>query len=427
MNRKFKFLIVFLFFSFLLLGCSPFQVSPDGTGQPTPLVGFSTPDLVTETAEVTEVVVETQTSTPTATVAAVVTDQSGPEPSATPSTVESCVDAAVFVTDITVPDDSQFEANTNFVKTWRIKNSGTCTWNNNYDVVHVSGERMGAVSASFPFPAVVAPGEILDLSVNLVAPADPGNYRGEWMFQNPQGDSFGVGQSGNNPVWVSIVVKEPSGGGGSITGFAWQDQDFDNVVEAGEYLPNVRITLSSGENCGNALQTVVTDSNGRFTFINLAAGHYCLTGTDGEVTIGQSGYVLAENQHLSEVNVTWPPIWPDPAAISGWLWDDANADGMIQPEETYIVGVTVKLFSGACTGDDIPEQRQVVTDSDGMYSFNGLQPGIYCLFIDPAEGNNVVILQAGKWTFPDVEIGYYEINVLEGELVTPVNFGWAYD
>jgi hypothetical protein len=427
MNQKFNYLIVFSLFLLMLIGCNPFQVTPDGSEQPTPIVEFSTASATPGTAEATEVAVETLSSTPTATIATAVTEQADSEASATPSTTETCLDSAAFVKDITVPDESQFEASTNFVKTWRIKNTGTCTWNSNYSIIHVSGHRIGAASSSFPFPAVVGPGEILDLSINLVAPADPGNYRGDWRFQNPQGQSFGVGQSGNNPVWVSIVVKEPSDGGGSISGFAWQDQDFDNEVEVVEYLPNVTITLSSGTNCGIELQTMVTDSDGRFNFNNLSAGSYCLTGTDGQVTVSQSGYQLAENQQLSEVNVTWPPVWPDPASITGWLWDDANADGMIQPEETYIAGVIVKLFRGACVGDDIPQQLQAETDNDGKFTFNGLQPGTYCLFIDATESNNATILQNGNWTFPDFEIGYHELTLLEGELVTPVNFGWAYD
>jgi hypothetical protein len=48
-----------------------------------------------------------------------------PAPTAAANT---CFDAATFVADVTVPDKRQFTQYTVFVKTWRVKYIGTCTW-----------------------------------------------------------------------------------------------------------------------------------------------------------------------------------------------------------------------------------------------------------------------------------------------------------
>lgn len=64
---------------------------------------------------------------------------------------------------------------------------------------------MGAPSAT-AMPANVAPGETVDISVNLTAPERTGEYLGFWQFENPSGRRFGVGNSGIELVWVKVHV-----------------------------------------------------------------------------------------------------------------------------------------------------------------------------------------------------------------------------
>ncbi|MFN3762162.1 MAG: NBR1-Ig-like domain-containing protein, partial [Anaerolineae bacterium] len=54
-----------------------------------------------------------------------------PSPEVTPPTQEAipgCTLNARWVADVTVPDNTAFAPNTPFVKTWRVRNSGTCAW-----------------------------------------------------------------------------------------------------------------------------------------------------------------------------------------------------------------------------------------------------------------------------------------------------------
>jgi hypothetical protein len=119
-------------------------------------------------------------------------------------------DKAEFVLDVTVPDGTNFTPNETFTKTWRLQNAGTTTWDTSYALVFVSGAQMGAPD-SVALTSQVAPGQTVDITVNMTAPADPGSYRGFWNLRNPGGQFFGLGANANEPIWVDIVVGGEGG------------------------------------------------------------------------------------------------------------------------------------------------------------------------------------------------------------------------
>ncbi len=98
-------------------------------------------------------------------------------------------DRAEFVADITVPDGTNYNPAATFVKTWELKNAGTTTWTTGYSLVFVSGAQMGG-PASVPLTGEVVPGQTVNVSVNLVAPNDAGNYKGFWRMSNASGALF---------------------------------------------------------------------------------------------------------------------------------------------------------------------------------------------------------------------------------------------
>jgi hypothetical protein len=128
-------------------------------------------------------------------------------PFSTPPTISptNC-DKAAFVADVTVADGTLFSPGAAFTKTWRLKNVGSCTWNKSYSIVFYSGDQMGAPT-SVNFPWSVAPGQTVDLTVNMVAPASAGKYRGFWILRNSSGALFGIGTNANSPFWVEINVS----------------------------------------------------------------------------------------------------------------------------------------------------------------------------------------------------------------------------
>lgn len=128
-----------------------------------------------------------------------------------------------FISDVTVPDGTKYEPGATFKKTWRLKNIGTCTWTTSYSLVFDSGAQMGA-PASINFPSSVAPGQTIDINVDMTAPNSPGHYIGYWKFKNASGVLFGIGANANKSWWVEINVT-----GGTTTGVA-----YDFTAKAGE-------------------------------------------------------------------------------------------------------------------------------------------------------------------------------------------------
>src|SRR3989304_85717 len=112
---------------------------------------------------------------------------------------------AKFIEDVTVKDGTVFPPNAEFLKTWRLKNTGSCTWSRDYRLVFVNGERMDGPRVS-QLEENVDPGETVDVSVELVAPEKGGRYRGYWMMSNPSGDEFGIGADAADAFWVEIKV-----------------------------------------------------------------------------------------------------------------------------------------------------------------------------------------------------------------------------
>jgi len=137
------------------------------------------------------------TATNTATLAATTATQ--------PPIVGGAADQLEFVTDVTVPDGTSFRPGETFKKTWRLKNIGTSTWTTAYQLVFTSGAQMGGPSST-PLPNQVPPGQTIDLSLDLTAPDDPGNYFGFWMLRNANGTNFGLGPSADQPFYIEINV-----------------------------------------------------------------------------------------------------------------------------------------------------------------------------------------------------------------------------
>lgn len=107
--------------------------------------------------------------------------------------------------DVTVPDESRFHPGEYFSKTWRLVNAGSCPWGQNYAVVWFSGDDLG-VNHDQAFVANVMPGKSLDVTVDMLAPEQPGTYQSNWKLRSSTGDMFGIGPNGDAPFWVRIVV-----------------------------------------------------------------------------------------------------------------------------------------------------------------------------------------------------------------------------
>jgi ABC-type amino acid transport substrate-binding protein len=130
-----------------------------------------------------------------------------------PSTVlpPTCYDDMAYVADITY-DDKNMTApppvtpGQVFVKTWRVKNTGTCSWVPGYQLAYAYGNTPEAQMGGQPVPitSTVAPGSTVDLSATLTAPTTPGVYQGFWQMNNASKQAFG------QTIWVAVTVVDPN-------------------------------------------------------------------------------------------------------------------------------------------------------------------------------------------------------------------------
>jgi hypothetical protein len=127
-------------------------------------------------------------------------------PPATPvtpsATVQQC-EASTFVTDVTIPDNTQMAVNQHFTKTWRVMNTGTCTWITTFYLGFAYGEQMGG-QTKIALPSAVATGQTVDLSVSLTVPNKTGKLTGVWSLFDAGGNTIG------KPLTVVGNVGVPS-------------------------------------------------------------------------------------------------------------------------------------------------------------------------------------------------------------------------
>ena len=168
------------------------------------------------------------TVVPTATLPALPTS-----PPPTVATATQDCDKADFVTDVTIPDGTVLSPNEAFTKTWRLRNSGTCSWTPAYAIVFSSGDAMGG-PATQAMVGNINPGDTVDISVTLKAPATAGDYKGYWKLRNSAGVLFAT---------IYLDIKVGGGGPFAVTG----------------------VTMSVAGSCGNFQITANVTTNGAGT------------------------------------------------------------------------------------------------------------------------------------------------------------------
>lgn len=107
-----------------------------------------------------------------------------------PAHVSNCTPNAEFIGDVTIPDNTVMPYSQKFVKTWKIKNTGTCDWTTGYRIVFWMGNQMSAPTVTNLPPARV--GQTADVSLNMIVPTDPGVHLSIWKLVGPDGLTFGA-------------------------------------------------------------------------------------------------------------------------------------------------------------------------------------------------------------------------------------------
>jgi len=124
--------------------------------------------------------------------------------------ITTCSDSAKFISDVTIPDGTGFTPNTPFTKIWRLKNTGTCTWDSDYLVAYISGTTMSQQPGYWIIQPgqTVEPGQTVDVSVGMTSPVDNGNYASYWGLKKAEGNFLPIQDGANgNSFFVKIKVN----------------------------------------------------------------------------------------------------------------------------------------------------------------------------------------------------------------------------
>jgi hypothetical protein len=202
---------------------------------------------------------------------------------------------------------------------------------------------------------------------------------------------------------VSPVTAFPEPG--VIGNYIWQDINRDGVQDFNEPgIPNVTLALYTDPNGdgnpadGSIIETTVTDLNGEYAFLDLGVGNYIVdvTDTNGMLT-GYSLTTGSSDPHGSiAIDYGTEYLTADfgyghtdttKAVIGDFVWSDADNDGIQDPGEPGIGGVTIDLLAdidGDYNWDDVI--ATTTTTADGFYHFLNVDPGDYKIDVTDTGG-----------------------------------------
>ena len=210
---------------------------------------------------------------------------------------------------------------------------------------------------------------------------------------------------------VNFVNVQDSG---SISGSKWNDLDGDGVWDENEpALSGWTIQLDIGQN-GTVDQTVVTNSEGNYSFTGLDAGRYQVSEDQKQ---GWKRTFPLEPAHpvtlatgQSVVGINFGNQLDDPTgSIAGTKWNDVDADGIWDAGEPRLQGWVIQLDIGR----DGKVDRTTTTDANGDYVFGDLAAGKYYVS---------EIQQPGWDRIYPVESAH-PVTLTVGQNMTGINFG----
>ncbi len=263
-----------------------------------------------------------------------------PPPATPPS---QCRDAALFLEDITIPDNTRLAPGEAFTKTWKLRNTGTCPWGEGYRLVFAEGERMGSPdSVSIPATGI---GESTEVSVRLLAPSTDGTYTAFFELRNASDAAIPVGRI--DRIWVTIIVGvEPTATtqNTSSTNTCSYDENASYVDQLLALINQARAENGLPALTPNAQLTAAAQSHAVDMACNSLLSH---TGSDGSSVAeriaaqGYSAAYLVENIYAGG---------GPQDAMSWWMNDPPHREAILNPQVTEI-GIGYAYVAGSTYGD----------------------------------------------------------------------------
>ena len=230
---------------------------------------------------------------------------------------------------------------------------------------------------------------------------------------------YTTGAAGENDHTIDIGVVPAALAPLSLGNLVWLDTNDNGIVDVGENgIPGVTVRLIAA-NGTTVLATTTTDGTGHYLFPGLTAGTYFVevdrgspvlashrSSTDiatspnpdtdvdnddngvtisggtvrsGAVTLTVNGEPTTDGDADTNSNLSVDFGFVPELSLGNLVWSDVNDNGVVDPGENGIGGVTVRLI--AANGTTV--LATTVTNGSGLYLFTGLLPGTYFVEVVP--------------------------------------------
>jgi hypothetical protein len=113
----------------------------------------------------------------------------------------ACTPDAELVKHVSIADGTVIEPGGRIDKVWKVKNTGTCPWEEGYLLVFYSGDQMRA--PDYQALPGTTPDKSTNIGVTMIAPFSPGTYTAAFRLKSPTGEYFGPELS------ATIVIEQP--------------------------------------------------------------------------------------------------------------------------------------------------------------------------------------------------------------------------
>jgi len=244
--------------------------------------------------------------------------------------------------------------------------------------------------------------------------------------------------TGNDTHDVNLLVTEDHNtsdfgllGGGSIGDFVFFDLDGNGVYDPGTEspYPGVTVTLTGDIDGDGVDETFVTttDASGNYNFPGLPFANYDVTltppnGTTGTVDFDggndNTSNTTLNAGNLSDANQDFGLAGT--GSVGDTIFYDLNGDGVQDPGENGIPGVTVQLEIDL-DGDGNPDlTATTTTDQNGNYTFPNIPEGTHTVIVTQPGGSNPTSDLDGD-TNPD---STHQFPLTAGENNTSEDFGF---
>ena len=242
-----------------------------------------------------------------------------------------------------------------------------------------------------------------------------------------------VASDQTEPVSSSAFVPLVQHSG--IGDFVWEDINGDGRQDPGEPgIAGARVALLDSQ--GNELAVTSTDATGHYEFHAIPLGTYGVrfdppTGylpsvanqgddaTDSDPVGGVAGPIVLSS---TIVNTSIDAGFYKPAAIGNYVFNDLNFNGLQDPGEPGIPGVTVRLLD---TKDQIV---QIVTsDAKGFYEFTNLVPAVYYVTRSTLPGYVHTLEDVGNNDAIDSDANpatTIPVSIVSGDYDSTIDFGF---